>query len=284
MSRAFGIMASAALAAVAPSGRDLAMRDPARAAAFGITSPNFGGESSFGSDFGSRFAGDYFQPSFGREMTVAEEEARGRSYGSLEHGIERWGRRERTEADHRGRELGIDHRRLAEEAHTIHEEREAVRRWQDCARRESARREMGGARRQLLYPNEGSELKIERYGFPISQNIAALGTPQVFVNFFGQPDTHIRPERVFMNAPGYNFVLISDIKVANVSGLVGGATDAAFYSGTAVNSHLSLPTLTPANKLTIQGSYTGLVPPGYPIMPFLFVVEVHGPATVAGSD
>jgi hypothetical protein len=257
-----------------PTGRNLAMRDSVRAAAFGLArTPHFGGESSFGGDYIGQGGMGF---GFGYE-TVREEEARGRSYGSLEHGIERWGRGER-------RELGVDHRRLAEEAHMLHEEREQVRRWKECEARERRREENERGRRVLLDPNEGSHLKVERYDFPISQQINALGTPQTFINFFGQPDTMIRPERVFCNAPGYNFVLLNEVKVANVSAIVGGISDAFFYSATAVNSHLSLPTLTPANKLTVQGSYTGYVPPGYPVMPYQFIVAVHGPATVAGSD
>jgi hypothetical protein len=254
----------------APTTADLAMRDPARAAAFGLFGRGesshfdgtFGGESSFGNDslgFG-----------FGAQGSFTEDVSGLGKFSSTVRGGHS------SFADMMKAKAMDSHMAEAAQRH----------RWQQMEREQAQRAAHRRSRELLLDPNGDSDLKVERYAFPISQTIPALGTPYIFINYFGQPDTKIRPERVLMNAPGAGFVLITDIKTANVSGLVGGggATDASFFAPGAFNVHLSLPTLTPANKLSIQGSYTGYVPPGYPVMPYQFVTQVNGPATVAGSD
>jgi len=83
------------------------------------------------------------------------------------------------------------------------------------------------------------------------------------INATGQPDTNIRPQRCTMNAPQPGFATIAEIKVANVSVSVGGTQDAFDYSALGVGQSLDMPTLTPANRATVLGNYTGFVPPGY---------------------
>ncbi len=135
-------------------------------------------------------------------------------------------------------------------------------------------------RRNLLQPNAGSKIDVEKYSFPIS-NAITLGTAGA-LNFGGQPDTHIRPKRVTMNAPTPMFVEVNDLKVANVSVLVGpGVEDAFNYSAQGVSQALDMPLLSPANRATFTGNYTGFTPPGYVATTVVnFTVSFKGPATI----
>ncbi len=139
----------------------------------------------------------------------------------------------------------------------------------------------GQRRAMLLDPNKGSAIKVERYSFNLSTTIA-LGTVST-LNITGQPDYEIRPQRVIMNAPAPGFVVINEIKVANVSVTSGGSEDAFGYSALAQDAHLDMPKLTPANRATVLGGYTGFVPPGYVGgNAFLFSASLRGPANLAG--
>ena len=139
-------------------------------------------------------------------------------------------------------------------------------------------------RRQLLDPNGDSSLKVERYAFTLSQAIT-LGTAAAFTTLTGQPDTKIRPQRVVMNAPGPMFAFIQEIKVANVSVTVGtGLEDAFNYNANGVGQSLDMPTLEPANKATVLGSYTGAIPPGFVGgTSTFFSVTFKGPSSMAGG-
>ena len=96
-----------------------------------------------------------------------------------------------------------------------------------------------------------------------------------------QPSVTVRPQRCAFNSPSFGFATIAGIFLANVNAMEGGATDSAIYSARSVGVHLDLPTLSPANRLSIQGNYTGLIPPGYGIAQnFLFVASFQCPATV----
>jgi hypothetical protein len=118
-------------------------------------------------------------------------------------------------------------------------------------------------RESLIEPNKHSTVKIERYTFPLN-NAITIGTAVAFTTLSGSPDVKLRPERCSMNAPVPFFATISEIKVANVSATIGGsnATDAYDFSAVSVGQALSLPTITPQNKVTVNGNYTGLIPPG----------------------
>lgn len=114
----------------------------------------------------------------------------------------------------------------------------------------------------ILEPNRGSSVKVERYSFSIDQDIV-LGTASD-INMTGQPDTTIRPQTVTMNAPTTMFATISNIKVANVSVTVGpGNEDAYNYNANGWGRNLDMPTLSPANRATVTGRYTGFVPAGF---------------------
>jgi hypothetical protein len=139
------------------------------------------------------------------------------------------------------------------------------------------------ARAALLDPNENSLLKIERYSFSLT-NLFTLGTPTPLVDMTLQPNTKIRPQRVVFNAPAPNFVLLSGLQVANVNAFVGDLEDAFTYSALAQGVALDLPTLEPANRLTVSGNYTGFIPPGFATgFAFTFVATVQGPSTIAGG-
>lgn len=112
-----------------------------------------------------------------------------------------------------------------------------------------------------LEPNKGSAVKVERYTFSVNQTLT-LGTSAT-ISMSGNPDVNIRPQRVTVNAPTPGFATIDNIKVANVSVLVGGSADAYIYNPNAVGMSLDLPTLSPANRASVTGSYGGLVPPGF---------------------
>jgi hypothetical protein len=139
-------------------------------------------------------------------------------------------------------------------------------------------------RAAILDPNEHSRLKIERYSFAISPDEPfSLGTGGSFEATL-QPNTRIRPQRILTNAPVPNFVLLDGIQVANVNVLVGGTEDAYTYAATAQGVMLDLPTLDPANRATVSGLYTGLLPPGYAAeFPFLFITTFQGPSTIVGG-
>lgn len=131
----------------------------------------------------------------------------------------------------------------------------------------------------MIEPNKHSTVKVERYTFSINQALV-LGTPGA-LKLTGNPDTNIRPQRVTANAPAPGFATFDELKVANVSVTVGGTVDAYQFNANAVGSHLDLPTLTPANRATALGAYSGFVPPGFVGgSVYLFAVSFTGPATI----
>lgn len=135
-------------------------------------------------------------------------------------------------------------------------------------------------RRKIINPNEGSDIKINVFSFSVNQALT-LGTALGNINVSGTPQTNLRPQRVTANAPQPGFVTLTDIKVANVSVLVGGIADAFEYSALAQDSELDMPMLTPSNPATVTGSYTGYTPPGFVIgTPYPFTVSFKGPATM----
>ena len=134
--------------------------------------------------------------------------------------------------------------------------------------------------RRLLNPNEGSDIKLERYSFSLfnmNNTDLVIGTPGIEINYSGQPDVRIRPERILMNAPSPGFATIQDIKVANVSATVGGNSDAFEYSPLAVGTALNIPTISSSTRATVLGVYSGFVPPGFtPGATYPFTVTFQG--------
>lgn len=136
----------------------------------------------------------------------------------------------------------------------------------------------------LLQPNAGSRITVERYSFTLSQDIT-LGTAVTFTTLTGSPDTRIRPQRVTMNAPSPMFAFVQSIRMANVNVTVGtGEEDAFNYNTQGVGQMLDMPTLSPSNRATVLGRYTGFVPPGFvggTVVPFS--VNFKGPSTLAAG-
>lgn len=136
------------------------------------------------------------------------------------------------------------------------------------------------ARAMLLEPNKYSDIKVERYTFSINATITALGTAGA-LSGSNSPDVNFRPQRVTSNVVSPGMVTLSDIRVANVSFTVGGIIDAWQFNANAVGQHLDVPTLTPANKATFSGSYSGLVPsPLSGTGTYPFILSFTGPATI----
>ena len=133
-------------------------------------------------------------------------------------------------------------------------------------------------RLSILHPNMGSDVQVERYTMPLSQAIV-MGTA-IALNLSGNPDVTFRPQILMANSPTPMFATLTIIKVANTSITIGsGSEDAWFYNANAVDRELDMPTLSPANRVTILGNYTGYVPPGFPAaLGVLFCCSLRGPA------
>lgn len=139
----------------------------------------------------------------------------------------------------------------------------------------SARREM------LLEPNKGSATKIERYTFSVSTDVIT-GTASSF-SASNSPDVCFRPQRITANLAQPGLVIIDGIRVANVNVTVGGVFDAFDFNADGVGQSLDMPTLSPSNKLTVSGGYTGVAVPGLtPPAPFKVVFSAKGPAKIVG--
>jgi len=237
-----------------PDAQILAMRDPALAALMGAWSGgNFGSESrgSGQSDFGT-------DGSFGRDFAFAGDDA-GAEFGD-DAGAD-WG------ADFGAAPAAPLARRPTPAA--------AIAAWNKVGR-QTARTD---SRARLLEPNSGSTIKVQRYSFSVNQALI-LGTASA-ITASGNPDTTIRPQRVTMNAPASGFITVTEIKVANVAVTVGGIGDAFEYSPLGVDMSLDMPTLSPANRATVLGFYTGFVPPGFVLgSAYTFSASFKGPATI----
>ena len=138
------------------------------------------------------------------------------------------------------------------------------------------------SRQALMSPNAGSDAKIERYAFGVSQTLT-LSTAAA-ISASGQPETNFRPQRITCNVPLPAFASIAAIKVANVGVIVGGVVDAFDFSADGNDQALDVPTLTPANRVSVTGAYSGLLPSGGYITatPYLFITSFKGPASMAG--
>lgn len=246
-----------------PTSRDLAMRDSALASALGITGAD---DSNYGADFGSEWGDD---GTWGADV-----------------GLEYYG----YHGDDFGFGFGADAAPLAvggrpaAAAHPMHPAQAA--RTMAIVQKHNHKQRITANRERLLHPNKGSDVDIERYDFSVPGPSFVLGTASsigttALTAMSIQPAVAVRPQRCTFNAPVVGMVTISAIQSANVNGLVGGSTDAGIYGPQSFGVHLDLPTLSPANKLTITGSYLGLTPPGYPVAySFPFVASFQGPATV----
>lgn len=213
-----------------PTARQLALRDPAAAALMGLVG---GRDADFGSDFGWGDAdmGDDYGDPYGAEFGDEDDI---------------WG----EDVDF-GADFGAAKKKPPAQAMA------------KAYMAAKAKKAKTAKRAQLLEPNRGSAAKIERYSFTLSTALV-LGTASSISNLTGSPDVDVRAQRFVTNAPVPGFITLSLVKFANVTINVGpGVEDAFDYSAIAVGTALDLPTLTPANRVTIAGAYTGFIPPGY---------------------
>lgn len=235
---------------------ELAMRDPAAAALFGVMGSDFGNESEpellvgaadFGGDFGDDeydggFAAVDMGVDFGADISFGADAVAPAAAAAAAHG-----------ATPQGRAIIAQH--MQKQQHR-------------------------NSRAMLLEPNKYSDLKVERYTFSATATITALGTAGA-LSGSNAPDVNFRPQRATTNVVSPGMVTLTDVRVANVSFTVGGLIDAWQWNANAVGQHLDVPTLTPANKVTFAGSYTGLVPsPLSGTGSYLFVLSFTGPASI----
>lgn len=242
--------------------RQLAMRDPAMAilmlsatAPAGISGADFGSEH-FGAEFGLTDFGTEFAAEFASDPNVMFASGDfGDDYGA-EFGAAAAPSRAMVPRPTAQQALVAYQKLMAAQART-------------------------SQRQALIEPNKNSSAKIERYSFTISEEIE-LGNDSTFTDLSDQPDTTIRPQIVTMNAPTPMFAFVNNIKMANVSITVGsGEEDAYNYNANGWGKALDMPTLSPSNRATVNGRYTGYLPPGFvggTLVPFS--VNFKGPATI----
>lgn len=239
---------------------NLAMRDPALAAIVGaVDGSDFGRETDFGAEFGAQFAGSDYGAEFGDDYGLDAVGVVGTSSAPLA-------------AMGRGRQMAPANAPAAAGGPSIQQLHGL---WNSHAQKQAYSQQ----RNRLLEPNLGSDIKIERYGFAINQTITLAAA--IAINMTGNPDTTIRPQRVTINAPAPGFMSVTELKVSNVSVTVGGVLDAFDFSALGVGQTLDMPTLTPANRATLLGNYSGFVPPGYVGgNPFLIAASFKGPSQI----
>jgi hypothetical protein len=94
-----------------------------------------------------------------------------------------------------------------------------------------------------------------------------LGTAQD-LELYGNPHAAFAPHRLTVNVAWPDFFYIDDIKVGNVSHSLGATTDAYEFSDaweTVMSGRARiypLPTVEPAQRITVAGKYTGRIPQG----------------------
>ena len=228
--------------------KDLAMRDPALAALVGAQDgADFGRDSQFGAD-GGFFGWD----------------APGYEIGADYYGYNPIG----AEGFFAGN-FGAEPPRPTPE--------QALSLWNAhyAAKREKARREA------LLNPNAGSTKKVERYSLSIRQDLV-VGTASTFT-LTKNPQTELRPQRICTNVPSPGFCIVTDVKVANVSVMQGDGMDSVELNWQAWGVQYDIPTLSPANGVTVSVEQSTAAPTGFDVSDaFPFMISFLGPSSMAG--
>ena len=140
--------------------------------------------------------------------------------------------------------------------------RRAKRAWDLAEPQADFRRRKTEERGALLDPNKGSSVKVERYDFSLNQSLT-IGTAQG-VDMTLQPSVTMRPVKLICNVPCQGFVSFLTIQVANVAITIGNATDAFTYTHNATGQ-IDCPTICPANRVILTGTYSGRCPSGRPV-------------------
>lgn len=143
-------------------------------------------------------------------------------------------------------------------------------------RHESFDQAVARRKRQLLIePNKDSDLKIEIYEFGLTKKVT-LGVPAQF-RMTNSPDVTFRISKMIANVTQPGMFYIRDIRVANVGCTIGGSLDAFNLK----DLRYDYPTLTPANRVSVQVEYTGLVPDCLKAMPIATLTAEH---VIAGVE
>lgn len=150
-----------------------------------------------------------------------------------------------------------------------------------------ARKHHNNKRIAKLDPNMHATTKVERYSFTLSQDVT-LGTVTAFTSaaMSSAPDTTFRPQILTSNPPIPGFAYMTSLRMANVNVSVGSGSEDLFnYSAYATLRELDMPTLTPANKATVTGTTTAVVPPAYlSAATYTLTVNFKGPSLLAGGS
>jgi hypothetical protein len=119
-------------------------------------------------------------------------------------------------------------------------------------------------RMQLLQPNAGSSINVERFVFSATTLLTLGGAVESSFTMTQNPTSSVRPKRVTFNAPCPAFAYISAITAANLNATIGGSyLDAYTLNPNGVDQELDIPLLTPAIPVVVTGVYSGFTPPGY---------------------
>jgi len=260
----------------APLTRDLAARDPAAAAALGIL-PQGGPQGHYGSDFGYGPFGHGFGFGFGADAVAAPVPTAPPPTAVADPNALA------VPGGYPGGGMSPHHPAAAAHQHMRHAHHPAFHHHTQAILQEHYYRKAATeARLALITPNAGSAVDIQRYDFSINAN-PGIVIQQLAATVQGmslQPATTIRPQRTTFNAPTFAFVMVSNILVGNVNGMVGGQTDAFNYGPGSMGVHLDLPSINPSNRIQVQATYTGLVPPVYPLnFIYPFTATFQCPAT-----
>jgi hypothetical protein len=137
-------------------------------------------------------------------------------------------------------------------------------------------------RARMLDPNRGSPLKIEGYTLTLSETQTFGTTGIVALNT--NSSVTMRPQRLTSNVPAPGVAYYASIQVSNVDAVVGqGVVDAYTYFAGGVGVAMSLPTVSPADRVAIKGSWTAHTPSTYTAESFVHTVAFFGPAKMTGS-
>lgn len=227
-----------------PTSLQLALRDPAAAAAFGII-PG----ADMGSDFGNDWAGDV-----------------GFGFGD-DHGFG-FGAAAVAPAAHPA-------------AHHVPRptEQQAMALWQ----RHHMQAAHTAHREQLIDPNKHSTVKIEKYVFPLNQVITFGTVASISMSSQPDTRIRPKRVTSNAPVPMMILLTEIKVANVSVTVGAGNGEDAFAFNANGQGQEMDLPTLEPSNKATVLGSYAGLTPPGFLLGgTATFVVSFKGPSTMAG--
>ena len=124
----------------------------------------------------------------------------------------------------------------------------------ETAEQHDKRRAATAERLKIINPNGGSDVKINDMSFGLVKKVV-LGVPSFF-EMHESPDAHIRIAQFKANVDTHGMFYIRDLRIANISVLIGGSVDAADLGEILAGCE----PMTPANRCKAYVEYTGLIP------------------------